>query len=533
MKMTRSRIFTAAAAAALCVLAQQAAANDPERVEPERTLGVIYGDERPTEDVPLYRLAKPSEELFVSAYDLARIFRATRFWNAGARKLVLRIEGHSFMFTIGTRVVVVDGEPELMRIPADYANGSVMVPLEFISRILSPVTLERVALDDERLVLTIGSPRYNITAVEFEDDDEGTRAVLTLTEELLYHVDSETPGLLRLKVYGGRLSVLMINATGGKGLFNRVRAEQTEHDAYIFFDVEKTAEKFRVEFTGPSVSGGGRRLVIHLEKGDLPEIPDVDYAGRRMTEILDDSRSAGRREIVKVAIDPGHGGIDKGKVGPNGLLEKDVNLDLAMKLQDLLVGEYGMEVVMTRTEDVLVPLMRRAEIANSEGADIFISIHCNGWFHPDAGGYETFFLSQAKTEEATRLAMEENASIQFEGTGVSEEELDDLGFILWDMVQNEFVTESSQLAELIQRELDDVVDIRNRGVKQAGLIVLKGCRMPAVLVEVAFLSNPGEERLLADSRFREEVARGVAEAIHRYRGKYSGAADAIESRKNN
>jgi N-acetylmuramoyl-L-alanine amidase len=504
------------------VLAAAALANDPEKVDPDRTLGVVYGDERATEDVPLYRLAKPSEELFISAYDLARIFRATRYWNAGARKLVLRVESHSFMFTIDTRVVVVDDEPVLMRIPVAYANGSVMIPLEFVSSILAPMTLEDIELDDERLVMTIGSPRYNITSVDFEDGGEGTRAVLTLTEELLYHVDSETPGLLRLKVYGGRLNILKINATEGQGLFNRVRAEQTEHDSYLFFDVEKTAESFRVEFSGPgSTEGGSRKLVIHLEKGELPEIPDVDFAGRRMTEILDASRISDRREVVRVAIDAGHGGIDKGKTGPTGLTEKEVNLDIAMRLRDLLVSDYNMEVIMTRTDDVLVPLMRRAEIANSQGADIFISVHCNGWFHPDASGYETFFLSQAKTEEATRLAMEENSSVQFEGAGVSAEELDDLGFMLWDMVQNEFVTESSELAELIQRELGDVIDIRNRGVKQAGLIVLKGCRMPAVLVEAAFLSNPEEERLLADRRFREEVARGIAEAIQRYRARYT------------
>ncbi len=503
------------------VLAVAVRANDPEKVDPDRTLGVVYGDERATEDVPLYRLAKPSEELFISVYDLARIFRATRFWNAGARKLVLRVESHSFMFTIDTRVVVVDDEPVLMRIPVSYANGSVMIPLEFVSSILAPMTLEEIELDDERLVMTIGSPRYNITSVDFEGSGEGTRAVLTLTEELLYHVDSETPGLLRLKVYGGRLNTLKINATGGLGLFNRIRAEQTEHDSYLFFDVEKTAESFRVEFIGPS-GEDSRKLVIHLEKGELPEIPDVDFAGRKMTEILDDSRRTDRREIVRVAIDAGHGGIDKGKIGPTGLTEKEVNLDIAMRLRDLLVSDYGMEVIMTRTDDVLVPLMRRAEIANREEADIFVSIHCNGWFHPDAGGYETFFLSHAKTEEATRLAMEENASVQFEGTGVSAEELDDLGFMLWDMVQNEFVTESSQLAELIQRELGDVIDIRNRGVKQAGLIVLKGCRMPAVLVEAAFLSNHKEERLLADRRFREDVARGIAEAIQRYRARYTG-----------
>jgi N-acetylmuramoyl-L-alanine amidase len=527
--MMKRHILTTFALALLAALtAGPAPANDPETVEPERTLGVVYGDERVTEDVPLYRLAKPSEELFISAYDLARIFRATRYWNAGARKLVLRIESHSFMLTIDTRVVVVDDEPVLMRIPVAYANGSVMIPLEFVAEILTPMTLEEIELDEERFVLTIGSPRYNITSVEFEEGEEGTRAVMSLTEELLYHVDSETPGLLRLKVYGGRLNALKINATEGRGLFNRVRAEQTEHDSYLFFDVEKSVESFRVEFTGPS-GEDTRKLVIHLEKGDLPEIPEVEFAGRRMTEILDDSRRPARRDIVRVAIDAGHGGIDKGKVGPTGLMEKEVNLDIAMRLRDLLVSDYGMEVVMTRTDDILVPLMRRAEIANSERADIFVSLHCNGWFHPDAGGYETFFLSQAKTEEATRLAMEENASMQFEGAGVSPEELDDLGFMLWDMVQNEFVTESSELAELIQRELGEVVEIRNRGVKQAGLIVLKGCRMPAVLVETAFLSNPGEERLLADKRFREEVARGIAEAISRYRAKYSGAG-ALETR---
>jgi len=521
--MTGRHKTAAAAMIAAALLASAALANDPETVEPERTLGVVYGDERPTEDVPLYRLAEPSEELFISAYDLARIFRATRYWNAGARKLVLRVESHSFMFTVDTRVVVVDDEPVLMRVQTAYANGSVMIPLEFISEILSPMILEAVELDDERLVMTIGSPRYNITSVDFEDDGEGTRAVLTLTEELLYHVDAETPGLLRLKIYGGRLNTLKINATPGRGLFNRVRAEQTEHDSYLFFDVKKTAETFRVEFSGPSRGGSStRKLIIHLEKGELPEIPDVDFAGRRMTEILDDSRKARGREIVKVAIDAGHGGIDKGKIGPGGLMEKEVNLDIAMRLRDLLVSDYGVEVVMTRSEDVLVPLMRRAEIANSEGADIFVSIHCNGWFHPDAGGYETFFLSQAKTEEATRLAMEENASVQFEGTGASAEELDDLGFMLWDMVQNEYVTESSELAELIQRELSDAVDIRNRGVKQAGLIVLKGCRMPAVLVETAFLSNPQEEKMLGDRRFREEIARSLAEAIQRYRTKYAG-----------
>jgi N-acetylmuramoyl-L-alanine amidase len=523
--MTRTITRALAAALAAGLLAQAVAAqNDPKRVEPSATLGVVYTDGRGTEDLPLYRLEEESEELFVSAYDLARIFRATRFWNPSARKLNLRIENKSFLFTVDTRVVVAEESPVLLRVPVRYANGSVMVPLEFISEVLPRGTLGRVELDEPRLVLTIGSPEYNVTGVAFEEDEEESRAVLTLSEELLYHVDAETPGLLRLKVYGGKVNTLLIGATAGRGLFNRVRAEQTEHDAFLFFDVRRSAERFRVEFLEADAAAQvPNRLVIHLERGEQPEIPGVELAGRRMTEILDAAGAGEGGAIVRVAIDPGHGGIDNGRVGPSGLLEKDVNLHLAVMLREILAGEYGMEVLLTRTTDELVPLSRRAELANEWSADLFISIHCNGWFHPDAGGFETFFLSPARTEEDTRLAMEENSSLQFEGKGIGPEDQSDLGFILWDMVQNEFISESSGLAELVQRELDKAVDIRNRGVKQAGLIVLKGCRMPAILVETAFLSNPDEEKLLADARFRQSLVRGIAEGIGRFRSRFAGA----------
>ncbi|UCF05267.1 MAG: N-acetylmuramoyl-L-alanine amidase [bacterium] len=493
-----------------------------ESLEPDETLGVISAEGQETEDVHLFKVEKDSEELYLSAYDLARVFKATKYWHPGSRKLVLRIGVHRYLFTIDTRVVSVDEEAVLMRVPVRYVAGLVMIPLEFISDILIPESIQKIELDEERLLLTIGSPEYNITGIDFVEDVRGTRAVLTLTEELLYHVDSDTPGLLRLKIYGGKLNPLKMTIPEGKGLFNRVRAEQTEHDAYLFFDVKKMAARFRVEFLRSDRPGRvHRNLVIFLEEGELPEIPEVEYAGRRMVEILDDSRREARRaEVRMVAIDPGHGGIDNGKVSASGVMEKDINLEIALLLKDRLIEELGIEVVMTRVDDVLVPLDKRAEFANSNEADIFVSIHCNGWFHSDASGFETFFLSPARTEEEKRLANEENASIRFENPDLLPEELDDLDFILWDMVQNEFISESSELAELIQRELDELLDIRNRGVKQAGLKVLKGLRMPAVLIEVAFLSNSEEERLLQDPRFQRNVVRGVVEAVRRYQRRY-------------
>jgi len=521
-----SRRLALCAAVSLIVLA--ALASGP-RAATEKSLGVVYADGRQTEDVPLAKLDKDSDELFVSAYDLARIFKATKFWNPGNRKLVLRIGDHRYMFTIDTRVVVVDETPMLLRMNVRYDESSIMIPLEFITGVLAPRSVEKIELDAKRLLLSIGSPEYNVIAVGIVDDKDGTRAVLTLAEELLYHIDSETPGILRLKIYGGRLNPLKLTLPGGKGLLNRVRAEQTEHDAYLFFDVKKSVLRYRVEFegeeTGAAPAEGAKapkRLVLFLERGKLPEIPEADFAGKKMVEMLDEGA---KRKIIEpvrtIAIDPGHGGSDIGKMGASGTKEKDCNLQIALMLQDRLMEELGVDVVMTRTEDVLVPLDERVEAANTAGAQLFISIHCNGWFTPDAEGFEVFFLAPARTEDEAQLGRDENASVAFEDQSPGDEG-GDIDFILWDMVQNEYLNESSDLAEMIQREMSKTLGIRSRGVKQTGLRVLKGLKMPGVLIETAFLSNPKEERLLLSAEFRERIVEGAIEAVRKFQNRYAG-----------
>lgn len=489
--------------------------------EEVKTLGVVFADGRKTEDISLFKIESDSDELFISAYDLARIFKATKYWKPGRKRLVVKIAPKKYIFTLDTRVVMIENQPVLLRMPVRYSDGFVMIPLEFIRDILAKSRVEKIDFDEKRLVLTIGAASYNVTGIIFDESIEGTRAVLTLTDELLYHVDNEIPGLLRLKIYGGKLNTLKISATEGKGLFKRVRAEQTEYDSYLFFEVEQSASSFRVEFMGPEdEDSGGRKLVIFLEKGELPEIPDADFAGRKMVEILQASAGEYRKiEVKRIIIDPGHGGPDCGRISESGVEEKQVNLEISEMLKRMLIERLGVEVVLTRRTDKLVPLDQRGEIANVQDGDIFISIHCNGWFKPEAGGFETFFLAPARNEEESHQAAHENSSIRFENPGLDPEKLDELNFILWDMVQNEFINESSKLAELIQKSLDDRVSIRNRGVRQAGFRVLRGLKMPAVLVEVAFLSNPREEKLLLDNRFRKRVCEGIVEAVRRFREK--------------
>ncbi|MDZ7860566.1 MAG: N-acetylmuramoyl-L-alanine amidase [Candidatus Krumholzibacteriota bacterium] len=497
----------------------------PAKEDEGKTLGVVFADGRRTEDITLSKVESESEELYISAYDLARIFKATKYWKPGRKRLVVRIGAEKYIFTLDTRVVTADDKSFLLRVPVRYRGGFVMIPLEFIRDHLAKSRTGKIEFDEKRFVLTIGDPSYNVKEIAFEESDEGTRAVLTLKDELLYHVDNETPGLLRLKIYGGRMNTLKISATECKGLFKRVRAEQTEYDAYLFFEVQQSARRFRVEFLGPAGEDSeDRKLVIFLEKGELPEIPDADFASKKMVEILREKTAEQINvEVKRVVIDPGHGGDDAGRVSDSGIEEKLVNLEISRMLKRMLIERLGVEVVLTRRTDKIVPLDRRGEIANVQKGDLFISIHCNGWFSEDAGGFETFFLSPARNYEESRQAEQENSSIRFEGSDLDSEKLEELDFILWDMVQNEFINESSDLAEIIQKSLGERLNIRNRGVRQAGLRVLRGVKMPAVLVEIAFLSNPREEKLLMDNKFRRVVCEGIVEAVRDFSANGLGA----------
>ncbi len=222
------------------------------------------------------------------------------------------------------------------------------------------------------------------------------------------------------------------------------------------------------------------------------------------------------KEIKTIVIDPGHGGVYPGSRGRYGTLEKDVVLAVSLRLKEIIERTLAIRVVLTRTEDVDVSLENRAAKANNEKADLFISIHANSSFRKEARGSETFFLSQeASDEEARRLAYLENNPAELE-EGISGQNEDEIKMILWDMAQSAYLRQSSLLAESIQNELNELLRTRNRGIKQAPFKVLSGVACPAVLVEVAFLSNPDEERRLLTADFQQRVAQEIYDGLVNY-----------------
>jgi len=222
-----------------------------------------------------------------------------------------------------------------------------------------------------------------------------------------------------------------------------------------------------------------------------------------------------------VTLDPGHGGVDPGNPGvffPRGTREKDVTLDVGLLLRDEL-KRRGVGVQMTRTSDTLIALGDRGGFC-TEACDLFVSLHVNSLArrrgYTDIRGFETYFLAEAKTEDAARVAQMENEAVRFEGGASSAEAAVGLDFILKDLQLNEHLRESARAAELVQRHLTTAHTGENRGVKQAGFMVLTTARRPAILVELGYSTNPQDGQLLTTRSTQKAMAAAIADAIVAY-----------------
>jgi N-acetylmuramoyl-L-alanine amidase len=224
-------------------------------------------------------------------------------------------------------------------------------------------------------------------------------------------------------------------------------------------------------------------------------------------------------KIGRIVIDPGHGGHDTGTIGPNGLQEKDLVLDVGRRLGKLLEARMGADVVYTRQDDTFIPLETRTAIANQEQADLFVSIHANSSHDRDARGVETYYLNFTSNADALEVAARENA--------VSDKSIHELQDLVKKIALKEKIEESREFAADVQRSLHTGLSakspgLRDRGVKKAPFIVLIGANMPSILAEISFVSNPTDERKLGTGEYRQRIAESLYKGISKYVGGLSG-----------
>lgn len=224
------------------------------------------------------------------------------------------------------------------------------------------------------------------------------------------------------------------------------------------------------------------------------------------------AETVSRRRLI--VIDPGHGGKDPGATGARGTREKDVNLAAALELARVLKERGDFDVLLTREEDVFIPLSERSEIANSKNADLFVSLHCNAASSKRENGFEVYSVSETASDPAAEaLAAAENAVLELEGKNPQDETAK---MILLAMTKTEMINESSVFSAISEKAIGKRVDVAERGAKQAGFYVLRGTHAPAILVEMAYVSHSKDEAKLTSRRFRRAMAEGIASGIAGY-----------------
>lgn len=223
---------------------------------------------------------------------------------------------------------------------------------------------------------------------------------------------------------------------------------------------------------------------------------------------------AGKIKLTRVVIDAGHGGHDPGAIGRSGLREKDVNLDIAKRLSSLL-KEEGVQTVLTRSTDKFVPLSGRVSIANRSGADLFISVHSNAARSRSLSGFEVYYVAPSVSDAKRAALTARSAALNLKDAAFASTS-QDLRTIVWDMIYANSRAESIALSHSLCKIMDSCIDANILGVKNARFQVLKGIRMPGILIEVGFVSNLNEERLLRTAAYRQKLAEGIVEGLRDY-----------------
>lgn len=277
---------------------------------------------------------------------------------------------------------------------------------------------------------------------------------------------------------------------------------------HIFSDIVGMA----IEIDGQDIRLVKKAAVQETEEKTV-EVREIESTPEESVHVESETEEPAAKKSWLIMIDPGHGGKDPGAIAADGTYEKTLVMKISKLLAEKLENDNSFECSMTRDDDTFIPLRQRTEMANNNGADLFVSIHCNAARNKDARGTQAFFLAPARSDMARATAALENAAIFLEE---DQDSVDDFEFIVADVIQNEFMRESSRLAVLVEEKIADRAGFPARGPAGAGFYVLNGSYMPAVLVECAFLSNVVDAELLKREDIQKKIADGIYKGLQKF-----------------
>ena len=443
-----------------------------------------------------------NQKLYFSTNNLSRILKCNLYHTKERGKTVLYIENKRIKITDQSFFIGIDDHFYQTSVPSINIEGDILSPVNDFFNILKMAVLPGLNFNHENNLIELNVSGFNINSVVIDEKANGTIIYIKTKNKFLRSNISafkNKNGWFYVTIKGGVIDKGKIEKTYTRGIIKKITADQLKEAAQISFKLKTGIEGYELTQTN-----NPQEIVLTLRTSAK--------TNRYINEMKE------RWLLDTVVLDAGHGGKDPGALGEKGTKEKFITLDIAKRVGSLIERNSKLNVVYTREEDVFIPLKTRTKIANKKNGKLFISIHANASHNKKIRGFETYLLRPGKTKEAISVAARENSVIKLEDLQSDfYSNLEGVNLIKATMAQSMYMKESENLASLIQEEIDKKINSKNRGVKQAGFYVLIGASMPNVLVEVGYLSNIHEEKLLRQKSYRQKISEGIYQAIMKFK----------------
>ncbi len=448
---------------------------------------------------------------YISLSELIDVLGGSLNWEITGFEVSYQETGYRFDLVLGSPYVKLNDTLYNLTYPTIYRKGQLYVSAETFIPLLDRVTAQKMTWDGNSSSMRVDSEYFNVTDISFAPKANGLLIEIFLSHALNYDIFVTEGNWLNVSIRDGKINSPRLLSRKDSRFMYQLKTHQVQGTGQVSIRLKRNIENWhhKLVFDPP-------RIQISIADTDF----EIDTSPKPV--IGPDNK------IDVIVIDPGHGGRDNGAIGPKGTKEKDVVLKIAKELANLIRHDRQFKVILTRDRDVYPTLEQRAKIANDAGADLYVSIHVNASPKRSVRGWNVFFLAQAKNDSARAAAQLENSSFlrdisvpdTLEETIGVNGNLDPIVGILNEMIMTEFQAESHDFAMMIDREFRRDLDIPARGVDQAGFFVLNMVYTPSVLVEAAFISNAREEKLLNKGSYQKKVAKGIYDAIKRFKAKY-------------
>lgn len=410
---------------------------------------------------------------------------------------------------------------QLPTLPIAYEKA-LYIPLEYSTGYIEKILGLKIAFNKKTRVITAVEKKENsplkstntvsgknitITGIDYDAKLNGTLIKLIITKKTGAYKSSYKNGIFTLQIKEAFADKAALEKKAAGGLVKKVKVENSDGMCTLKFQIDST----------------------NYSKGEIIEDPDsfdiiITLHNKKFSKkTTQNNTKKDKWTFDTIVLDAGHGGKDFGAIGVGGIREKEINLDVVLKLGKIIKENMpDVKVIYTRSNDTFVELYKRGKIANERGGKLFISIHCNSTPEKpsNAEGFEIYLLRPGRTQEAIKIAERENSVIKLESDQHKYQKLTDENFILVSMAHSAYMKYSEKFSDVTNKRMSTGMKVCSRGVKQAGFYVLVGASMPSVLIELGFLSNKKDETYLASKNGQQKIAESIFKGIQDFRQFY-------------